>query len=210
MSLNNTSEDVSAEDAFLTPMHIATQTGVMPVKDFISGTLDTLYYGPLQIGTPSQTLTVDIDTGSADLWLPVDCQSCSNEQFDATRSSTYKNTEQPFSITYVRGSFLPRCARTLSAFGIVIFRAPGKFLELLPAILSPLAVSLSHSNISEPSTPYQRNSTDTPTTGFLEWRLVALHNPKSPPFSKISWSRRNSLLPASLYTLPVIDRADPR
>lgn len=46
-----------------------TKSAVMPVIDDISGNLDVQYYGPLQMGTQNQRLTVDIDTGSADLWV---------------------------------------------------------------------------------------------------------------------------------------------
>jgi hypothetical protein len=76
-------------------------TGVMPMEDLISGSVDIIYYGPLSIGTPRQTMTVDVDTGSADLWVPVDCASCTNKQFDAEQSSTYRAMGDKFSISYV-------------------------------------------------------------------------------------------------------------
>jgi hypothetical protein len=80
-------------------------TGQWPLLDEVSGALDILYYGPTRFGTPPQTLTVDVDTGSADLWVPANCGNCHGHQFDAAHSSTFRPSNQDFSITYV-GHFL--------------------------------------------------------------------------------------------------------
>ncbi|KIY74371.1 acid protease [Cylindrobasidium torrendii FP15055 ss-10] len=77
---------------------------VMSLTDFISGNLDMLYYGPVKIGTPEQQLTVDVDTGSADLWIPSNCPSCVNDQFDHEASSTFQTDNQRFAISYGTGS----------------------------------------------------------------------------------------------------------
>lgn len=90
----------SAKDSILQARDSASS---LPLTDYISGTMDVLYYGPLNIGTTSQTLTVDFDTGSADLWLPVNCGNCQAQQFDASKSITYSNTGQSFDVQYGSG-----------------------------------------------------------------------------------------------------------
>ncbi|KAM5538930.1 hypothetical protein V8D89_007425 [Ganoderma adspersum] len=82
---------------------MAPGTVQMPLTDYISGAMDVLYYGPLDFGSPPQSLTVDIDTGSADLWMPVDCQGCANDQFSSRHSSTYRGSTTRCAITYGSG-----------------------------------------------------------------------------------------------------------
>ncbi|KAJ7096384.1 aspartic peptidase domain-containing protein [Mycena epipterygia] len=89
-----------AEEPFIPPVMI---NNAMPLKDYMSGNLDIMYYGPVDFGTPAQGLTVDIDTGSADLWIPVNCPGCVNKQFEDTRSSTCKNSDESFSVVYGSG-----------------------------------------------------------------------------------------------------------
>ncbi|KIO28276.1 hypothetical protein M407DRAFT_22486 [Tulasnella calospora MUT 4182] len=68
-------------------------------------TIDEYYYGPLSIGTPPQPTTVDFDTGSSDLWLPLStCSGCPGPFFKTSSSSTYKNSSTPFTIRYADGS----------------------------------------------------------------------------------------------------------
>ncbi|CAK5281506.1 unnamed protein product [Mycena citricolor] len=76
----------------------------MPLEDYISDNMDVMYYGLLGVGTPSQSLSVDIDTGSADFWLPVKCTNCYNRQFDDAQSSTCRSSDESFSVYYGSGS----------------------------------------------------------------------------------------------------------
>ncbi|KAL5113137.1 hypothetical protein ACEQ8H_008998 [Pleosporales sp. CAS-2024a] len=76
---------------------------------------DTLYLCPVQIGTPGQTLYLDFDTSSSDLWvwsteLPSSTLSAANAKdqqvpFDASKSSTSKKLNgETWKISYGDGS----------------------------------------------------------------------------------------------------------
>ncbi len=99
------------------PITTAATAAIMSMNDYISAGLDTLYYGPLNIGTPSQQLIVDIDTGSADLWVSSGCRNCYGAQFDSSKSLTNIDQNKPFSISYVSYS-LP--SEHLCLHGIVM------------------------------------------------------------------------------------------
>ncbi|KAG8878135.1 hypothetical protein FRB97_002817 [Tulasnella sp. 331] len=80
-------------------------SGKEPLKDDYDQGLDQLYYGPLSIGTPAQSTTVDFDTGSSDLWVPTTaCTGCFGNNYDTTASTTYQGSSTPFSITYADNS----------------------------------------------------------------------------------------------------------
>ena len=80
---------------------VGPKTTKMPLVDFISGFMDVLYHGALQVGTPAQNLTFQADTGSADLWTPYNCRYCANQDYNARRSSTFKLTPARCHLTYV-------------------------------------------------------------------------------------------------------------
>ncbi|CUA68395.1 gastricsin [Rhizoctonia solani] len=69
---------------------------------------DTLWAGQIEIGTPPQPFVVDFDTGSSDLWVPSSAclaHGCSSKRtFDALKSSSSKQQEGEFKITYGDGS----------------------------------------------------------------------------------------------------------
>ncbi|KAG0168739.1 hypothetical protein DFQ28_002580 [Apophysomyces sp. BC1034] len=84
--------------------HAFSGTGVVPMTDHL---YDVMYYGEIQIGTPPQTLKLDFDTGSSDLWITsTSCTNCSPKQtkFDPSKSTTYKKDGRPWQIGYGDGS----------------------------------------------------------------------------------------------------------
>ncbi|KAF8135440.1 aspartic peptidase domain-containing protein [Boletus edulis] len=75
------------------------------LQDETDGVDDYEYFGPLSFGSQDQTLQIDFDTGSADIWVPVHCNSCGTlSQFQANASSTFQNMSQPFAVEYGSGS----------------------------------------------------------------------------------------------------------
>ncbi|XP_060786816.1 pepsin A-like [Neoarius graeffei] len=80
------------------------QTG----QESMTNYADLSYYGVITIGTPPQSFTVVMDTGSSNLWVPsVYCssQACENhKQFNPQQSSTFRSTYQSLSIAYGTGS----------------------------------------------------------------------------------------------------------
>lgn len=84
-------------------MHISVQPyGVQPLTNYGG---DSFYYGAVSIGTPrGQILNVDIDTGSADLWVQSGCRQCTSAQFQPSKSRTFQRTGEPFNIQYGSGS----------------------------------------------------------------------------------------------------------
>ncbi|KAG8907346.1 Type I transmembrane sorting receptor [Tulasnella sp. 403] len=80
-------------------------TGTVPLDDDYDSGVDLLYYGPISLGTPAQTTTMDFDTASSDLVVPLaECTDCVGPLFNTSQSSTFKTDQFPFRIEYADGS----------------------------------------------------------------------------------------------------------
>ncbi|CAB3398830.1 unnamed protein product [Caenorhabditis bovis] len=102
-------------------------TGGQPFIDYY----DDFYLGNITLGTPAQTMTVVLDTGSSNLWvIDANCksQACNGypnsgfvkHKFNTSASSTYKGETRKFSIQYGSGSCSGHLAKDSLNFGGVI------------------------------------------------------------------------------------------
>ncbi|KAG7098863.1 hypothetical protein E1B28_000766 [Marasmius oreades] len=91
------------DEVIQTAEAIAPTFDTLPLVDQIEEGLDLVYYGEVQIGTPTQTFSLDIDTGSADLWVPCDCARCQSRQYNPGKSSTYRQKDDAFDVVYGTG-----------------------------------------------------------------------------------------------------------
>ena len=91
----------------------------MPLTGHFDRNLDLLYYGEVEVGTPAQSLTVQVDTGSADLWIPANCPKCTGTQYKPGQSRTYQSREGTFEEYYVRPLDVPGWLEILIDFRVV-------------------------------------------------------------------------------------------
>jgi hypothetical protein len=89
------------------------------VKDY----QNTQYFIEIGLGTPEQKFTVVPDTGSSNLWVYTsECKSIpcrTHHTFDASKSSTWKDQGDDFSISYGSGSVKGSVQEDIAEFGDV-------------------------------------------------------------------------------------------
>ncbi|CDO76496.1 hypothetical protein BN946_scf184622.g4 [Trametes cinnabarina] len=102
-SLKNADGIFNYEKAVRELVKLKKYRGAVPLTDQED---DLEWTGPITIGNPGQTFTIDFDTGSSDLWVPVaSCKSCKNHiLYDPSKSSDSKEVKGSFSIQYGDGS----------------------------------------------------------------------------------------------------------
>ncbi|XP_026555456.1 cathepsin E-like [Pseudonaja textilis] len=84
-------------------------------KEKLHNYMNAQYYGKVSIGTPPQTFSVILDTGSADFWIP--SKYCMNEaclnhnQFEPFLSHSYQHGGRHFSLRYGTGHLMGICSK---------------------------------------------------------------------------------------------------
>ena len=73
----------------------------LPLTDHVAGGEDIMYFGDLLFGLNKQKLSIDLDTGSADLRVVSNCTGCEGDQFDMGSSLKLRKLDEGFSISYV-------------------------------------------------------------------------------------------------------------
>ncbi|KAH9847155.1 acid protease [Lenzites betulinus] len=107
----------SAPGIVVAPVENAPGTAQMPLTDYMSGMLDILYYGPMSFGSKQAVLQIDVDTGSADLWVPMHCKGCRNPGYSGRGSTSLNVTTDECMITYGTGKVSGTLASDTVAVG---------------------------------------------------------------------------------------------
>lgn len=81
------------------------------------------YTANISVGTPPQYFEVTVDTGSSDFWVPSKEITSEDHTYDSSKSSTYQDLNQTFSITYVGGSAKGEWAKDNVGWGDITLEA---------------------------------------------------------------------------------------
>lgn len=84
---------------------VISESTSIPLHDLYAAEVDVSYWGSVQFGSPAQSVPVNFDSGSSDIFLPVTCESCgSTPRYAANLSSTYRETGSPLALQYNSGA----------------------------------------------------------------------------------------------------------
>nr|pir hypothetical protein Y39B6B.h [imported] - Caenorhabditis elegans [Caenorhabditis elegans] len=118
--------------------------GSQPFIDY----MDDFYLGNISVGTPGQTLTLVLDTGSSNLWVidaACNSEACNGDpksgfakhKFDTKASSTFVSETRKFSISYGSGSCSGHLARdTITMGGLKIDNQEFGVAETLASVFA--------------------------------------------------------------------------
>lgn len=163
------------------PILSASGSARVPVTDFVQNGLDILYYAHLEIGTPPQAFTVDIDTGSSDIFVPSNCagDQCGNhKQFNSRASTTYVDRGQKIQLTYVGCS-----SSFVSSYLIPLFlkgsgQADGDLAQDVVSMQGLTVLNQSFVAVSSESSDF----IDEPTDGLIGMGFSSISFSKKPTF----------------------------
>uniref|UniRef100_A0A8R1HSU3 Peptidase A1 domain-containing protein n=1 Tax=Caenorhabditis japonica TaxID=281687 RepID=A0A8R1HSU3_CAEJA len=119
-------------------------SGSQPFLDYF----DDFYLGNITLGTPAQTVTIVLDTGSSNLWVidaACNSEACNGDpksgfpkhKFNTTASSTFVTESRKFSISYGSGSCSGHLGKdTITMGGLTISNQEFGVAETLASVFA--------------------------------------------------------------------------
>jgi cathepsin D len=173
------------------------------------------YYGPVSLGTPTQTFDFDFDTGSSNFWvISSECYNCNGVTgYDHTKSRTYVANGEYLSIQYGVGQvsgFLSQDTTIiagLKATNVVFGEITNEAVQPVQAPTAGL-VGLAYKSISEdadtPLLDYLVQQNLIPTNGFGMYLSTSVDGIRQGQLTLGGVDRR--LFRGALTYTPVIDK----